>query len=86
MFVGIDIFTNNRYESTISTGKMTPAPIVTKIEYSVVAVDDEIVSLLTPENEIKEDVNLPSEAHLADVRKRIVEISETGERECLVVV
>ena len=86
MITGKDIFTDKQYEETFGTGDMTPAPEVSKVEYVCMSIDGDSLQLLTPEGEMKEDVNLPSESHLSDIKKLIVEIVEKGEKECLVTV
>ena len=84
MITGKDIFTDKQYEETFGTGDMIPRPIVIKNEYNCLAVDGDFLQLLTPAGEMKEDVKLPTEAHLIDIAKRINEILEAGVKECLV--
>merc|ERR1711994_704083 len=86
MITGKDIFTDKQYEETFGTNDMTPAPIVETTEYNCIAIDGDALQLLTPEGEMKEDINLPSESHLSDIKQRILAISEAGKKECLVTV
>ena len=86
MITGKDIFTDKQYEETFGTGDMIPRPIVVKTEYTCLSVDGDFLQCLTPSGEMKEDVKLPTEAHLLDVAKRIPEIIEAGTKECLVTV
>ena len=83
---GKDILTDKVYECTYHAGDMVDAPIVTRVEYNLLNIDDEVLQLLTPDGEVKEDVNLPSAGHLKDVAKKIKDIFEEGKRECLVTV
>ena len=71
MITGKDIFTDKQYEETFGTGDMTPAPEVSKTEYTCIAIDGDALQLMTPEGELKEDVNLPKEEHLKDICKGI---------------
>ena len=83
---GKDILSNKVYECTYHAGDMVDAPIVKKIEYNLLNIDEEVLQLLTPEGEVKEDVNLPTEEHLKDVANKIKQIFEEGKKECLVTV
>ena len=86
MITAKDIFTDKQYDETFGTGDMIPRPIVVKQEWMCIDVDnDGVVTLMHLESgDIKEDLNLPTEAHLIDVSKRIKEILEADTRECLV--
>merc|ERR1712156_510496 len=39
---------------------------------------------MIPEGELKEDLNFPTEAHLSELRGKIITIVDAGEKECLV--
>ena len=65
---------------------MVDAPIVKRVEYTLLNIDDEQLELLDSAGEIKSDVNLPSEDHLRDVADMIKRVFEEGKRECLVTV
>ena len=71
MITGKDIFTDKQYEETFGTGDMIPRPIVNKLEYTCLSIDGDFLQLLTQAGEMKEDVKLPTEAHLLDTAKRI---------------
>ena len=86
MITAKDIFTDKQYEETFGTGDMIPRPIVNKLEYTCLSIDGDFLQLLTAAGEMKEDVKLPTEAHLLDVAKRINEILDDGTKECLVTV
>ena len=67
-----DILTDKMYECTFHAGDMVDAPIVKRVEYTLLNIDDESLEMLDGAGEIKSDVNLPNaEGHLVDVRKRI---------------
>ena len=87
MITGKDIFTDKQYEETFGTGDNIPAPIVTKTEYTCLDCDEAgVCQLLTPAGDIKEDLNLPPNAHLAHLEKQLRAILEEGKKEALVTV
>ena len=83
---GKDILTNKVYECTYHAGDMVDAPIVKRVEYTLLNIDDTTLELLTPEGEVKSDVNLPEDEHLRDVGVMIKRVFEEGKKECLVTV
>ena len=83
---GKDILTAKVYECTFHAGDMVDAPIVKRQEYTLLNVDENTLELLTPEGEVKSDVNLPESEHLADIAKMIRSVFEEGKKECLVTV
>ena len=86
MITAKDIFTDKQYEETFGTGDMIPRPVVVKTEYTCLSVDGDFLQLFTPSGEMKEDCKVPTEGHLLDVAKRIVEILDAAKKECLVTV
>ena len=87
MITAKDIFTDRQYEETFGTGDMIPAPVVTKIDYTCLDFDEDgTLMLLDEAGEMKEDMNLPTEAHLKDVVKTLKKILEEGKKECTVTV
>ena len=83
---GRDIMTAKIYECTFHAGDMVDAPIVKRVEYTLLNIDDESLQLLDANGEMKEDVNLPQEEHLKDVKKDIIKFFEAGTTEVLVTV
>ena len=83
---GRDIMTAKIYECTFHAGDMVDAPIVKRVEYTLLNIDDESLQLLDANGEMKEDVNLPNEEHLKDVKKDIIKFFEAGTTEVLVTV
>jgi translation initiation factor 5A len=73
MITAKDIFTDKQYDETFGTGDMIPRPIVTKKELQLIDLEDDsgMLTLMDGEGNTKEDMNLPTEAHLKDVTDRI---------------
>ena len=65
---------------------MVDAPIVKRVEYTLLNIDDEQLELLSAQGEMKSDVNIPSEEHLKDVADMIKRVFEEGKKECLITV
>ena len=67
---------------------MTPAPIVEKTEYTCISADDGFLQLMDQNTgELKEDIKIPEEGHLAEVKKKITDIlAAAGNKECFVTV
>ena len=85
MITAKDIFTDKQYDETFGTGDMIPAPIVKKVELTAISYDDDgVLQLMTAEGELKEDLNLPTEAHLTEIAANIKRIIDAGAKECLV--
>ena len=55
-----DILTDKMYECTFHAGDMVDAPIVKRIEYTLLNIDDDNLQMLDNAGEMKEDVNLPN--------------------------
>merc|ERR1712110_792750 len=83
---GKDILSSKVYECTFHAGDMVDAPIVKRNEYTLLNIDDNTLSLLDGAGEVKEDVNLPDEEHLKDIKSNIQTWFEEGKTEVLVTV
>jgi len=83
---GKDILTGKQYECTFHSGDMIDAPIVTRNEFVLLNIDDNVLELLTKEGEVKSDVNIPEDEHLKDVVVKMREMFEAGKNETLVTV
>ena len=83
---GRDILTSKVYECTFHSGDMIDAPIVKRTEYTLLNIDEDQLTLLDPSGDMKEDVNLPEDDHLREVRDKIKSIFDEGKKECLVTV
>ena len=60
--VGIDIFTNKKYEDTAPTSATARVPNVNKYEYEVADIDqDDFVSLILNDGSLKTDLKLPAD-------------------------
>jgi translation initiation factor 5A len=63
---GKDILTDKVYDCTFHAGDMVDAPLVKRVEYTLLNIDDESLQLMDNQGEMKEDVNLPTAEHLKD--------------------
>ena len=84
MITAKDVFTDKQYDETFGTGDMIPRPIIKKMECQCLSIDDGMLQLLTADGDLKEDIPVPTEAHLKDVATKINEILDAGKKECLV--
>ena len=59
--VGLDIFTNKKYEDSMPTAATAQVPNVTKVEFEVADVneDDDFVTLIEADGSLKTDLKLP---------------------------
>ena len=72
MITGIDIFSSSKYECTFSTGDNVDAPLLKRIEYSLINIEDDGYLVLMDESgETKEDIKLPEDEWLKDVKDKI---------------
>ena len=83
---GKDILTDKVYDCTFHAGDMVDAPLVKRVEYTLLNIDDESLQLMDSQGEMKEDVNIPTAEHLKDQANLIRSIFEEGKKECLVTV
>lgn len=69
--VGVDIFTNKKYEDSGPTSSNMRVPIVNKVEYEVADVgEDDFCSLIQQDGTLKECLKLPPDEDLnAELRK-----------------
>lgn len=86
MITGIDIFTGQKYECTYSTSDTVDAPSVKRTEMQLVNIDeDDYMTLLQENGELKENLKVPDSEHLKEVAKRIHALFEAeGEKEIIV--
>ena len=61
--VGLDIFTNKKYEDTAPTSANVGVPIINKVELEVADIneDDDFVSCILDDGSLKEDLKLPTD-------------------------
>lgn len=83
---GKDILTDKVYDCTYHAGDMVDAPLVKRVEYTLLNIDDESLQLMDNQGEMKEDVNMPTAEHLKDKAALMQKIFEEGKKECLVTV
>jgi len=75
---GKDILTAKIYECTFHAGDMVDAPIVKRIEYTLLNIDDTTLELLDANGQLKSDVNLPDDEHLKSIKDNIIKYFEEG--------
>jgi translation initiation factor 5A len=79
MYVGIDIFSGNKYEDTAPTGANTAAPVLTRSELLLTDINDDdaneegsIASLLNPETgDTRDDLRIPDTNEYKNVREAL---------------
>ncbi|EPZ32548.1 eukaryotic translation initiation factor 5A-2 [Rozella allomycis CSF55] len=89
--VGIDIFTNKKYEDVSPSTHNMDVPRVSRQEYSLLDIDDGFLSLMTPSGETKDDCKLPEgeigekiSAEFEEGKELLVTIvSAMGEEQCI---
>lgn len=63
--VGIDIFTNKKYEDSMPTAATAQVPTVNKLEFEVADIaEDDFVSMIQDDGSLKEDLKLPVDEDL----------------------
>ena len=67
MIIGRDIFTDRQIKERVYfwDNEIKMAGIIIMTEYQCISIGDNVLILLTPEGQLKEDVDLPREPHLA---------------------
>lgn len=79
--VGLDIFTNKKYEDMCPTSHNLEIPFVNRQEFQVIGVDsDTFVNLLTDNGDTKNDLRLPTDpdGSLDETAKKIQELFDAG--------
>ena len=93
--IGIDIFTSKKYEDLCPASHNMAVPFVKRNEYQCLTADlsSGEVSLLTPEGETRDDLNLPMFVKIGEPTDDDVKLSEliakeveSGEKEVLITV
>merc|ERR1712146_377517 len=70
---GIDIFTNKKYEDSVPTSHNIDCVNVTKTEYTLISIDDDYVTIMDDQGEMREDLKLPTLDDLQDVVAKMQE-------------
>ncbi|KAK9171489.1 translation elongation factor IF5A [Cryptosporidium meleagridis] len=60
--VGLDIFTNKKYEDVCPTSHNMAVPFVKRSEFQLIDIHDNFTSLLTENGSTKDDLALPTDA------------------------
>ena len=83
-FTAIDIFDGSKHEDIVPSTHTAHVPVVTRMEYQVIGLEDGYLQLMTDDGEMKEDLQPPSypEGLGADLEAAI----EAAEAEGLTVV
>jgi len=77
--VGIDIFTEKKYEDSCPTSHNIEVPNVARKEYQLVDIaSDGFVSLMTEDGATKEDLKLPTEEDFAEMVAKLKVEFESG--------
>ena len=81
LIIGYDLFTNKRVEEQYGAHDQVSTPLISYTEYTCIDINGEgILSLLTANGELKQDVCADSREHKLAILKCI----EEGEKECIV--
>jgi len=67
--VGIDIFTNKKYEDISPSTHNMDVPNVNRTEYQLVDVDEDFLNLMTQDGTAKDDVKIPENEIGTQIRK-----------------
>ena len=83
-FVTIDIFTGKKYEDIVSSTHNVDVPIVKKVEYQLLDIDDENFCSLMETDDMKSDIKLPDDELGTEIRDAFE--NNDNDREILVTV
>merc|ERR1712224_655306 len=64
---GVDIFTGKKYEDSVPTSHNVDCPNVSKTEFTLISIDEDYVTLMDAEGEMREDLKLPTLEEYADL-------------------
>ena len=70
--IGVDLFTNRRYETHLPTSHEIDVPFVERQDYVLLNIEDNHTQLLTLEGTLREDVDLPAEGN--EMRNRLLNL------------
>mmetsp|Transcript_2123 Transcript_2123/g.7089 ORF Transcript_2123/g.7089 Transcript_2123/m.7089 type:complete len:155 (+) Transcript_2123:18-482(+) len=73
--IAIDIFTGKKLEDLSPSTHNMDVPNVTRVDYPLINIDDDFMSLLCESGDLKEDLKVPDN----DLGKEITEKFEAGE-------
>jgi translation initiation factor 5A len=74
---GIDIFTTKKYEDSFPASHSVQSFVQKKEQYQVVNLDETQLTLLSDDNNTREDLNLPEDGQLAENIKNLFESGES---------
>ncbi len=71
-YFGVDIFTDNKLQGTDPAHATVQVPIINRVEYQLIDIDDEdYLSLMDSNGEMKEDLTLPNDDIGKDIQQRL---------------
>ena len=83
-----DVFTNRQHVGIFSKSDVFPRPIISETEVTTISYNDSgDLKIMMPDGSIREDLKLPTEAHLIHIANRIKQILDTTpQQECSVTI
>ncbi len=85
IIVAIGILDDKKVEQSFGTSDLLDAPIVKRVEYPLLGIDDDFLQLQDESGEMKEDVKLNDRESLKEVKDQILKFWE-DDVPCLVMV
>ncbi|CAI2380815.1 unnamed protein product [Moneuplotes crassus] len=83
--VAVGILNDKKVEQSFGTSDLLDAPIVKRVEYPLLGIDDEYLQLQDETGEQKDNIKLPERDTLKNVKDQILKFDEE-EIQCLVMV
>ncbi|XP_068603898.1 eukaryotic translation initiation factor 5A-1-like [Brachionichthys hirsutus] len=80
--VGIDIFTNKKHEDMCPSTHNMEVPSIKRTDYQVLNINDNFMSLMTDNGDVREDLRVPE----SDIGKEIEKKFEDGDEFCVTVI
>ena len=82
-----DVFTDEYYAETFLKSVMFPKPIISETEGTVISYDyNGVLKMIMLDGDTREDLTLPSEAHLTYIATRIKQILDNSQQDCIVTI
>ncbi len=77
--VGSNIFTGKEHSQNFLSYAMVEVPIIKRIEYSLIGIEDNFASLMDKEGNLREDLKLPSSKEKGDLTEKIINAFEANQ-------
>ena len=68
--IGTDIFTGKKYEDICPSTHNMDVPHVARVDYQLVDIEDDYLSLMNDDGEIRQDIKLPESDIGAEIKKK----------------